>query len=165
MRENLDSKVLVPSPADAVTAREQGTVSLSNERSRAVCPAKGIWMTWLLCKWYHFPSVTVEGVYTLSGPVTHIVPALKCPSQAWNPETVTLDLVACCPVECCSESETLDKLVAYPPYTFLMNRPLGLIKGEKKINCCSQQLQIIYIAFVLMANKRAKACGDSPGWL
>lgn len=26
-----------------------------------------------------------------------------------------------------------------------------------------QQLQIIYIAFVVMANKRAKECGDSPG--
>lgn len=78
---------------------------------------------------------------------------------------VSLDSVVCYWAKWHNESETLGELLAYPLYTFLMNRPQGLIKGEKKINCFSQQLQIIYIAFALMANKRAKECGDSPGWL
>lgn len=59
------------------------------------------------------------------------------------------------------ESEALGERLAYLLYTFLMNRPLGLIKG-KKINYFSQQLQIICISFVLMANKRAEEHGDSP---
>lgn len=36
------------------------------------------------------------------------------------------------------------------------------MKGRKK-DYFSQQLQIIYIAFVVIANKRAKEYGDSPG--
>ena len=63
------------------------------------------------------------------------------------------------------ESEALGELLAYLLYTFLMNRPLCLIKGKKKINYFSQQLQIIYISFVLMANKRTDEHGDSPEWL
>lgn len=51
---------------------------------------------------------------------------------AYKATTVTVDspLSALEPRD--NESVILSELLAHPQYTFLMNRPLGLIKGKKK---------------------------------
>lgn len=120
-------------------------------------------MTWQLHEWYHFPHFTVEGVDTLSGQVTYIEPALKYLSQAWNPAAVTLDLVVCYRVKCYSESETLDELVAYPVYTFLMNRPLGLIKGEKRLIVSPNSCKLFTLHLCWWLIKEQRRVGTSQG--
>ena len=104
---------------------------------------------------YNWESWDMSDLQGISPQVTK--PGLK-PSN-YDPRSCCLPLS-----RVAHESEALGERLAYLLYTFLMNRPLGLIKG-KKINYFSQQLQIICISFVLMANKRAEEHGDSPEWL
>lgn len=152
--------------------------SLSKQRSGAVRPAQGIWLTWQPCELGHFPHFTVQGVDSLSGKLTYPEVAMKWLSQLWNPATVTLDSIVCHWVKWHSESEILDELMAYPLYTFQMNRPLGLIKREKRLivspNSC--KLFTLHLCWWLIKERRcagttqgscnsSRVCNEEPVWM
>ena len=119
-------------------------------------------MTWQPYGWRHHPHFTTEGVEILSGQRTCRGSALKWLSQGGNPATMTrfcwlpLSRVA-------HESEALGELLAYLLYTFLMNRPLGLIKGKKRLiifpNSC--KLFTFHLCWWLIKEQRSMETAQS----
>lgn len=74
------------------------------------------------------PHFKAEGVETLSG-LHKISPEVARPGlklSHWDARFHCLPLS-----QVAHEFETLGELLAYLLYTFLMNRPIGLIKGKK----------------------------------
>lgn len=63
----------------------------------------------------------------------------------------------------CNESETLGELLAYPLYTFLMNRPLGLIKEKKRLIVSPNSCKLFTLHLCRWLIKEQRSVGTAQG--
>lgn len=123
-------------------------------------PAQDTWMTWQPYGWCHHPHFTTERVEILSD-LQEISPQVTKPGL----KPSNCDSRFCClPLSrVAHESEALGELLAYLLYTFLMNRPLGLIKGKKRLiifpNSC--KLFAFHLCWWLIKEQRSMGTAQS----
>lgn len=65
-----------------------------------------------------------------------------------------LDSTICHQAKWHNESKTLGEVLPYPPYTFLINRPLGLIKGKKIVFPNSCKLFTLHLCWWLIKEQK-----------